>query len=228
MKVVFSLFITVIMISCGEPPAGNRFYFYQFDLNNEPKVYVYKNINNPDDVYYYAVKSIQADENKYLHLEISNSSYHILESQRMLINSEGAFAEEFLLYYDSINYQSLKIYADSVMIWDFKNNATFAFEASFNRPETWNQLIVKRIKHYNGKSENIEFEGANYKTIELVEDNFFNDGNDALKINRKILKFARGLGLIEFMVTEKGNSPQSYKLDKIININEWKILKSKV
>ena len=210
-----------ILVSCSTEPGGYRLYYFPVDDFSNPKVYKFVNVKHSDDIIYYAMKSIYDKGNKYLHIETYDGKYNQLESIRQRITSNGAFVDEYLLTMDSIRLK-MKIYSDTMMVWDVKNNVKFMFEASLHRPEFKNQQIIKKVRFFTGEEGNFEFENIKYKTVELNEDVFFTDGTDATSLKTTIINYANGLGIVSFEVRQPNVITQSYKLNRIISFAEWK------
>jgi len=216
----------LFMVSCSTEPGGYRLYYFPVDDLSSPKVYQFVNVKQSDDVLYYAMKSIYDKGNKYLHIETYDSKFNQLESIRQRITPNGAFVDEYISTMDSIRLK-MKIYSDTMMVWDIKNNVKFMFEASINRPEMRNQQIIKKVRYFTGEKGNFEFEKIKYKTVELKEDMFFTDGTDATSLKSTIINYANGLGIVSFEVRRPDEITQSYKLNRIISFSEWKRSQSK-
>ncbi|MDX9791063.1 MAG: hypothetical protein RBT61_09565, partial [Candidatus Kapabacteria bacterium] len=222
--IIFFIFLLACM-SCTKEPLGYKLYYFPFAEFNTPKVYCYENIRDKQDKCYYGLKSISSQGSSYLHIEIYDSEFKQTESIRLSINNQGAFANEYVFSYDSLKVP-MKIYADTAMIWEPNDASKFLFEASHNRPDSRNQQIVKKVRNYSGKTGNFIFKNINYKTVELKEDVFINDGNDKLTLFNITQNFARNLGLVSFEVQQTGSPTKSYILTEIMNFNEWKNLQS--
>ncbi len=220
-RIILLLLSLVIISACNDTFDGYKFYFFPVDDFDTPKVYAYRNQNDNKDNIYYALKSIREKDSKYLHIEVYDKDFNKIESLRQKVTENGVFAVEYYTSLDSKEYK-MKIYSDTVLLWDYKNNDKFVFEASCNIPESRNQQHTKKIKWFTGKSGTSNFSGVDYKTIEVCEDCYFNDSYDKVSIKKSKNYYARGLGMIGFTLNESDNSSKNYKLDKILNFNEWK------
>lgn len=220
----FNLLLAILLIfvlSCTEEKAEIKYYFFQIDDLEVPKVYVYQNVTNPNDKLFYALKSIKVKSDKFLHYEVFDNNYNVIESCRMKINSSGAFAEEFVLNRDTTAF-NMKIYSDTIMIWNTDLAHKFQFEASLNRPELTQQMTIKKVRKFINKADKYTFEKINYETVLLEEEVFLNDGNNSIDFTKSKVTYAKNLGIVEMIVSKNSQMPITYRLNSIINYSSWK------
>jgi hypothetical protein len=220
-NVLMTFAVLLLLVSCSTEPVGYKLYYFPVDDFSNPKVYQFVNVKQSDDIIYYAMKSIYDKGNKYLHIETYDSKYNQLESIRQRITPNGAFVDEYISIMDSIRLK-MKIYSDTMMVWDIESKVKFMFEASINRPEMKNQQIIKKVRFFTGEKGNFEFDNIKYKTVELNENVFFTDGTDATSLKTTIINYANGLGIVSFEVRRPDEITKSYRLNRIISFAEWK------
>ncbi|MBX3042999.1 MAG: hypothetical protein KIT33_02005 [Candidatus Kapabacteria bacterium] len=211
----------LLAVSCSTDPPGHRFYYYPVEELANPKVYYYENVRDENDDIFYALKSFNDKGNKYIHIDIYNSNLDITKTERNIISGKGAFATELSVMIDSI-LTPLKVYSDTVFLWDMKSINKFKLEASTNRPETRAQFVIKKISGLTDNTGNFTFKNVRYNTIEIVQDNFQNDGTDNIDSEKIIYNYASGLGLVSFEINRTGSPGKSYILKEILTFNEWK------
>jgi hypothetical protein len=205
---------------CSKPPSGYRLYYFPYDELETPKVYTYRNVENFNDVWYYSVASQIGEKKTLIHIDIFDSKLNQTESILMKVENTGVFAEEYECLVDSVQ-MKMKIYADTIFLWDMNENSKFMFESSINRPETRNLCVKKKVRTFVGESDKFVYEGVDYKTIIIDQDEYYNDGTDALTLQKTSYTFARGLGIVSFVRNEKNEKEKRYELKSIEPYNIW-------
>lgn len=148
---IYFLVLTFILVNCNQTENDNRMYYFQFSNFLEAKIYTYSNSQNENDKIYFSILSRQEKKNSFLYIEKFDSNLQKYETLQLDVNNSGIFVKDFHRLIDT-NLTRLKVYSDTLFLWNNKKNDKYLFESSVNRPEMRNLCVYKIITKYKGQT----------------------------------------------------------------------------
>jgi hypothetical protein len=211
------LFIVLLILASCASSSNLRLYYYPVHELERGKVYAYRSSDVFNKHFFVALKSRTELGKSYLYIEMFDADFKMLTSAKELVTDEMAEIVEFGVNLDSIT-TYLDIDAEMSFFWNFDEPTLFIAKSEnklFQIKRMFQNAFVKYL--YQGVdylSAYITQEGSGELYKSVMSDYHMTD-----------LYFAKGIGMIAFKIEKPGSKKEEFVLDKILNMNEWRILR---
>jgi hypothetical protein len=146
-----------------------------------------------------------------------DAEFKLLTSAKELLTEERAEVVEFGVNLDSIiTYIDIK--SKMSFFWDFTEPTLLM--AKFEN----NEFKIKRM--FQNAFVNYLYQGVDYPAAHITQEGSGELYKYAIsEYNMTDLYFAKGIGMIAFKIAKPGGKKEEFVLDKMLNMNEWRILR---
>ncbi|PKL84479.1 MAG: hypothetical protein CVV22_12715 [Ignavibacteriae bacterium HGW-Ignavibacteriae-1] len=213
-KIFFIVLIT--LASCASSSNLRLYYYPIYDLELG-KVYAFRSSETFNRNFFVALKSRIESGNQYMYIEMFDAEFKLLTSAKELLTEERAEVVEFGVNLDSIiTYIDIK--SKMSFFWDFTEPTLLM--AKFEN----NEFKIKRM--FQNAFVNYLYQGVDYPAAHITQEGSGELYKYAIsEYNMTDLYFAKGIGMIAFKIAKPGGKKEEFVLDKMLNMNEWRILR---
>jgi len=210
------LFFTLVMlVSCIQSSNLRLYYFPFYDLERG-RVYVYRSSTIFNEHFYIALKSRTEGGKNYLYTEQFDNDLNMLTRSKELIDNNQVSIVEFSVVIDGTDTYVKIERNNSVFFWDFAEPTLFIGTNDGGNYQI-RRMFQKAFVNYL-------HQGINYPSAYITQDGSGELYDKVMKnYNMTDLYFAKGLGLIAFKIQR--NKTEEFVLDRMLNMNEWRILR---
>lgn len=211
------LFIVLLTLASCASSTNLRLYYYPVHDLERGKVYAYRSSDVFNKHFFVALKSKTEMGKSYLYIEMFDGDFKMLSSTKELLTEEMAEIVEFGVNKDSIiNY--LDVRTNMSFFWVFEEPSLFIGKSE-NKT-----FQIKRM--FQNAFVNYLYQGVEYSSAHITQDGSGELYKSAMSdYNMTDLYFAKGIGKVAFKIEKPGSKKEEFVLDKMLNMNEWRILR---
>lgn len=217
-----------ILFSCGSKAEKNasirKFYFPYQDLFT-PQVYKYRDLNNPEKIQYWHIKSKISHGDTIMTTTTYNENFDVIEIFKEIIKPTGPEILSYTMIND-LKITNTKAEAKEIYYWQqpFEQEITWSI---IYRSRFGKEKLEKRRKLV-GTNENKTFQNKSYPCAKFKDDYTQSATKDDWSDQYTFYQYsyyAEGIGLIEYKRFFDNGSEINYVLENIFTEEEWKELR---
>ncbi|MCO5251812.1 MAG: hypothetical protein M9949_10385 [Candidatus Kapabacteria bacterium] len=213
-NIFFIVFLT--LASCVSS-TNLRLYYYPVHDLERGNVYAFRSSETFNRNFFVALKSRIESGKQYMYIEMFDAEFILLTSAKELLTEERAEVVEFGVNLDSIvTYIDIK--SEMSFFWDFTEPSHFSAKLENN------EFKIERM--FQNAFVNYNYQGVDYPAAHITQDGSGELYKSAMsEYNMTDLYFAKGIGMIAFKIAKPGGKKEEFVLDKMLNMNEWRVLR---
>lgn len=225
---LFSIFILVFTpFVCPAQQTELKAYFFPYSSLFKGKIYKYINEDNPNDIVYQLTKSTISHGDTLLTLRRYDQYFQELETMTQSINDTGVSLKRYSLYIAGENIDS-RVIQHQVYQWQQATNEPIKWAVRYQSP--YGEEGFRKMRQVVTTSIVYRFHDTAYTGVEFKDD-FRHSVKSSQNVRtndfHQYSKYAKGLGLVAYDRTLVSGEKLRYRLEKIMDLNSWEILKKR-
>lgn len=206
----------------AQPRGPLEAYFFPYRNFTKAQIYQYINLDDPNDILYQLCSTYVDQKDTLFLIKRFNDRFQEMETLIHVISDSGVYLRDYELYIAGRQVQT-RVHHAQVYRWRSSKKIAIKWSARFR--SVYGEESFRKKRRLVRRNWQYTYATKRHKAICLQDDfrhSVKNNYGAQTTDFQQFTTYARGLGLVAYDRTLASGDHLRFRLDKILNLNQWK------